>query len=457
MKKIAILKILLYTLVLVIIFLLFWKVFYPNWSYITEWLYPSETDKNAKSLQLIFSVIGGLVIIAGLYISYKRVYSIEKSVRIQQKTLKGQNKIIENQTIEIELSRKSQINEQFKIAVEHIGNSNQAVVNGGFIELVFIAEEDPKKYAEIVHKLFCSYLRSESSMKKEDIQIDYYLAENILKFLFNSTILKSKKSDLSNLNFKKCSFEKIQFENVDFSECYMPLKLKDSSFINCIFNNTKFVNTNIKLNFFKAFEKEVNEVKKIGTLSNVKFENCEGNHIYFHYYDLTNIKFIGCDNLSMIKFSHCFLHNITGNIIYSGSQHFFSEFVNINFPNKANHIEFYGCDFQSIDLSDSEISNCEIAYCKFTNIITESRSNSLKFSDNRILEPRFNPKTYYRISFVPIIEFLKISTKFEIENHPFFKYIIGKIYVGNTSDVFISQVIEKYKTNLKEMDIVPDL
>ena len=286
-------------LICIILLLLFWNLIGSNWQVLTEWLYPKETDKNARSLQLIFSVIGGIVIILGLYLSYLRVTSLEKSVRIQQKTQKGQNKIIKNQTTEIELSRKSQINEQFKIAVEHLGNSNKAVVIGGLIELIFIAEEDPEKYAEIVHKLFCSYLRSEASMKKENIDVDFYLVENILKFLFNSTILKNKKSDLSNLNFKECSFENIEFKNVNFSECYMPLILKNCTFENCCFNNAKFINPNIKSRFIKAFKKESDEANKVGILLNIKFKKCKGSLVYFYFYDIINIEFIDCDNFNM--------------------------------------------------------------------------------------------------------------------------------------------------------------
>ncbi|WP_157491975.1 pentapeptide repeat-containing protein [Gelidibacter mesophilus] len=438
---------------LLILILIFGKVLGSNWQYLTQWLYPNETDKNAKTLQLIFSIAGGIVIIAGLYISYKRVASTEESVRIQQKTLIGQNKIIENQTTEIELSRKSQINEQFKIAVEHLGNNNQAVVIGGFIELVFIAEEDPEKYAEIVHKLFCSFLRAEASKEKEIVNIDYYLVDNIISFLFDSNVFDNKISDLSNLNFRDCKFENKNFNNVNFSGCFMPLKIINSSFENCSFNHTKFINPNVKLRFIKAFEKESKEADKMGLIKNTTFKNCTGHPIYFYFYELRDVRFIECENLYINSFSNCFLHKITGSVIYPGSKHFFSEFISVEFPKEAKHISFFCCDFQSIDISKSKMERCEISYCKFFNIITELNQNTLEFKNNRIIELRSEPKTYYRISFVPVREFLNISNEFSIEEHDFFKFSSGKIYVGNTSEEYINQIINGYNSLLKELGI----
>lgn len=431
------------------IILIFSSIISEHWNLFSEWLYPEQKDKNAKTLQLIFSIVGGFVITVGLYISYKRVTSLEKSVSIQQKTLLGQNQIIKNQTKEIELSRKSQINEQFKIAVEHLGNINKSVVIGGFVELVFIAEEDPKKYAEIVHKLFCSYLRSEASLRKNKKDIDFYLIENILKFLFNSKILSSKFSDLSNLDFSECSFESLDFKNVNFSGCYMPSKLHKCSFNECFFDNAKFVNSKIKIRFTKAFEKEIDETKKIGILSDINFINCSGKFVYFYFYELKNVSFSNSINLQQFQFIRCFLHNVSGEIIYTSTNHFFTEFINIDVPKDAKHLGLYCCDFQNNDFQNVSTLLWEVAYCKFS----YNKYQNFSFTMSRIVQPRFEPKNYYSICYVPTNEFLENFTEFNIEEHPFYKYFQGKIVVLRSNSDYVNQIKDKLEDQLNKINI----
>lgn len=446
-------RILLIVVISLLTILIFSSIISDNWNLLSKWLYPEDSDKNAKSLQLIFSIIGGLVIILGLYISYKRVTSLEKSVKIQQEALLGQNRIIENQTTEIELSRKSHINEQFKIAVEHLGNENKSVVIGGFVELVFIAEEDPKKYAEIVHKLFCSYLRSEASLRKKEEDIDFYLIENIINFLFNSSTLRSKRSDLSNLNFRECSFEDLNFENVNFSGCYMPLKLENCFFENCRFDKTKFVNSKIKIRFITAFQKEVDETKKAGILSNVQFSNCGGKLLYFYFYELKDLKFSNCGELQRFQFVRCFLHKIKGEIFHTSTKHFFSEFISVDMPKDVKDLNLYCCDFQNMDFSDTVAESWEVAYCKFT----YSKIGNFIFSRSRIMQPRFDPKRYYRICYVPSKEFLEIHPEFDIKTHPFYNNFEGRIVVGRSNPQYVSQVDEKLLDSIKEFDIKEEL
>ena len=449
-KNIRLLLIVISSLLVILIFSSFIS---ENWTFLSKWLYPEDSDKNAKSLQLIFSIIGGIVILFGLYISYKRVVSLEKSVKIQQETLLGQNKVIANQTTEIELSRKAQINEQFKIAVEHLGNSNKSVVIGGFIELVFIAEEDPEKYAEIVHKLFCSYLQSEASLRKKENEIDFYLVENILKFLFSSLALRNKESDLSNLNFRYCNFENVNFENVNFSGSYMPLKLETCLFNHCRFDKTKFVNPKIKLRFITAFQKEVEETKKIGVLSNITFSNCYGKFIYFYFFELKNIHFNNCENLQRFQFIRCFLHKIKGDIFHTSTSHFFSEFISVDISNNIKDLNLYCCDFQNIDFSGIVAENWEVAYCMFTSIKVEN----FILSKSRIIQPRYYPKKYYRICFVPTKEFLENHMDFDIKDHPFFNNFEGKIIVGKSNPQHASQVKTVLVELIKKFDFLEEL
>lgn len=419
------------------------------WDTLTNWLYPKDINKNANSLKLLFSLIGGLVIIIGLYISYKRVLYTEKSVNIQKDTLITQNEVIKNQTKEIELSRKAQLNEQFKIAVEHIGNKNKAVVIGGLIEMVFLAEEDSSKYAEIVHKIFCSYLQSIASLKLKESELDVYLIQNIIDLLFNSDVLNNKKSNLDGLNFYSCEFKNLNFSNVNFSNSIMPRKIFNCDFNFCVFNNTKFINNEIELRFMTAFSKESNEADKISIIKDVNYKNCKG-HIYFYFSRLSNIDFQECDQLFIISFTNCTLNSVKGKKIFMpGSSHYFTQFSNFKIETDIKHTNYYCCDFQNLDFSEIIIERCEFAYCKFTNLKMENKNKKLDFRNNRIIELRSEPKKYYNINFVPINDFLDISTKFSVEDHPIYKYSSGKVLVGNTNSEYKAQIKKSYENNLR--------
>jgi len=125
-----------------------------------HWAYPSEEDRNGKILQLILNILAGLAVLYGLYVSHKRARAMESGVEKQGEAL-------ENQNIQIELTRKSQIDERFKNAIEHLGSDKEPVILGGIAELNQIATENPAQYSEVVFNILCSYIRTTSSIKKK--------------------------------------------------------------------------------------------------------------------------------------------------------------------------------------------------------------------------------------------------------------------------------------------------
>ena len=74
---------------------------------IAFWLFPNNLDRNGEFVKLILSILGGIGILYGLFISYRRTLITERSVKMQ-------GEAIQKQSEQLELSRKSQIDERFK-------------------------------------------------------------------------------------------------------------------------------------------------------------------------------------------------------------------------------------------------------------------------------------------------------------------------------------------------------
>jgi len=105
-----------------------------------------ETQKyNGEFVKFILTIIGGGFIYYGLLLNARRTKAVEK-----------QNK----------LTRKGQVDERFKNAIEHLGRSTEdAIVLGGIYALHRIAQED-QSYRKTVFDILCSYIRDKTSSLK---------------------------------------------------------------------------------------------------------------------------------------------------------------------------------------------------------------------------------------------------------------------------------------------------
>ncbi|MFC2085765.1 pentapeptide repeat-containing protein [Bacteroidota bacterium] len=91
-------------------------------------------------------IIGGLVILLGVYLTWRRTRAIEEQVEI------GRSEAV---TI-----HKSQINERFNRAVEQLGNTeNLAIRLGGIYALEQIAKDAPEEYFWTVMEVLAEYVR----------------------------------------------------------------------------------------------------------------------------------------------------------------------------------------------------------------------------------------------------------------------------------------------------------
>lgn len=246
-----------YIYVLVILFIIaLLSIAICNLEKISCFLYPDNQDRNGEVVKLTLSVIGGIGVLLGLYIAHKRAMITERTV--------------ENQGKQLEHAQKSQIDERFKNAVEHLGSDKEAVILGGVVELHQIAQENSKTYGEVVFNILTSYIRSQTDctiveskdIKKAVIQtICDYLFKNKEKdnYPFTGYIANLESVNLSSINLDDADMSNINlydsflpsckntnYEKANLRSCvFFDGTIEYNNFINACLSNTRFLFTKI--------------------------------------------------------------------------------------------------------------------------------------------------------------------------------------------------------------------
>lgn len=327
---------------------------------ISFYLFPNNNDRIGELTKLLLSILGGFGVFYGLIISNRRALITEKSVIKQGE--------------QIELGRKSQIDERFKNAIEHLGNEKEPIILGGVLELVQIAKEDREKYSEVVFNILCSYIRSETSIYTKTAN-DFYptVIWTILNYLFkieSKNPFKGLKGDLSSSNLYGQNLDLCDFTDTNFSFAYL------GSISNSIFDDCELGKAEIKTSFFtnnslsgaKLHETsfsmiEFNNIEFRSKKPSVKneliashFTHCKFINVSFDNRDLYQSNFIGC------IFDNCTFRNLS--II--GSKFLLSNFHNCDFTN-TNFIkstDFRGSVFSAVKfnyyLTECNFNGCRI-------------------------------------------------------------------------------------------------
>ncbi|MFL1896234.1 pentapeptide repeat-containing protein [Aquimarina sp. 2-A2] len=311
----------LFTIVSLILIFVFHNQIINSYTDFARWLFPVNSNRNGELFKIVLSVLGALGILYGLYISLRRAKAIEQGVE-------KQGEAIEIQSKQIELSRKSQTDERFKNAVEHLGSEKEPIIFGGIAELHQIARENKNEYSEIVFNILCSYIRTNSNIntnKKTSI------LQTIVDFLFSKSIdnpylgfkANLKNSNLIGINFINANLESANLSNSRLSSFY------NSNLSNTILEGTIFFLSNIenvnftdsKLNRTIFYDTKINDcdfnVYKDystasfieGNIEKVKFENIEVIDWNFIGVKITDTSFIKCKIISTIFSASC-LHNV---------------------------------------------------------------------------------------------------------------------------------------------------
>lgn len=385
---------------------------------IASFLFPSHADKAGELVKLILSVIGGLCIIYGLFISNRRAKATEESVKIQ-----GQ---------QINLSLKSQIDERFKNAIEHLGNGKEPIILGGIAELHQIAKEDSNKYAEVVFNILCSYIRTETNIytKKAD-DFNSTVISTIIYYLFKNKTINPYSlfsANLSSSNLYGQDIHNCNLKNANLSFCYLSqvknsildganlgsAKISGSLFENNSMNGVSLFHAKIHLVTFKNTQFKGNETKNI---MSTFFVNCKFIDVLFDGLDIYKSIFIGCI------------------------------FINCSFNNASiSHVDFWVCEFMDMTLNPDNLTETDFSASTFYDFNINTKVYKLNFSSCSIEESIG--------IFIPVEEKLNRQRKIQTKSDTFFKtdIVLKEYQFGNISEEKVKIIIGKYKELTESKD-----
>jgi len=313
--------------ILIITFILFLLLIYlknidsiiENYDNFSIWLFPKNEDRNGELFKIILSILGALGILFGLYVSLRRAKAIEEGVRIQSEA-------INIQSSQIELSRKAQIDERFKNAVEHLGNKKEPIILGGIAELHQIAKENKSEYSEIIFNLLCSYIRTNSNENK-----NINIIQTISDYLFTNNNINpylSYRANLKKSNLLGIEMTDYNLNNANLSDCILSN-----------ISNSSFKDANLNYSYFF-----------LSHLKNVDFKNVSFYKTAFYDATIENCNFKNNNDHTKISFIECQIKDI--------------KFENL----KIIDWDFIACDIVRSSFNYSEIISSTFSVSRFSNV-----------------------------------------------------------------------------------------
>lgn len=396
-------------------------VYFFYHSEISLYLFPENKDRVGELTKLLLSILGGIGIFYGLIISSRRALITEKSVNKQGE--------------QIELARKSQIDERFKNAIEHLGNEKEPIILGGVSELIQIAKEDREKYSEVVFNILCSYIRSETNINSKTANdfnstvirtIINYLFKIDSKNPFNGLEADLSNSNLSGQNLDFCDFTGANFRfallgsisNSMFDECDLgKAQIKTSFFKNNSLTGVKLHQTSFSMVEFEDKEFKSKTLTKKNELLKANFTHCKFINVSFDERDLYQSNFICC------IFRNCTFNNLT--IIES--KFLLSNLYNCDFTNIEifKSVDFRGSVFNSVKLNDfiseSIFKGCrtdkpENIFIMIEKYIDKSLTINTKIDESFSTKTIFNKCDFSKFTDSDVKEIKELITEIEETN-----------------------------------------
>jgi len=320
------------TLVVVILLGIWMSI--PIWNYenLVFWLFPESQNRNGDFIKLLLSIIGGLAVIYGLYLTLRRSKAMERSV--------------DKQSEQIELSRKAQTDERFKNAIEHLSSDKKPIIIGGVAELHQIALSETKKYAEVVSEIFCEFIRRTTNVYEINREeIDSSVIQIMLDYLFPTSdesigpYYHLKKnlaaSDLRSMNLLNKSIN-----NANFRYAKMP-DITETIFLNSSFNHSVFDNNIIQ----KAV-----------------FDKCDFYNSLFHECTIYYLSFLNNHKWRSTKFLDCIIEYL--------------DMKNCD----IDHTQMFNCELNNCEITDTQIKGCRFVASNIFGLKIQSQSTHFQNS-----------------------------------------------------------------------------
>lgn len=211
---------------------------------------PEDSMLENEYRKTLIQIIGGIVIIVGLYLNWRRIVSTENAITI---------------------SERGQLVDRLSKAVDQIGSNNLSVRIGGLYALKNIGF-DFENYTKQVVEILSSFIRVNSSVDAacdesvpvpHDVQIaldsiihiksdhNEFLDNTIIDLsgcrLMGITIIKKNlkgfdfsRSNLSNSNLESCQIANVEMFKTNFSNCNLSkINIFNAKLKNCVFDNSQ--------------------------------------------------------------------------------------------------------------------------------------------------------------------------------------------------------------------------
>ena len=207
---------------------------------VQSFLFGGANNVNGNYVQLVGAFIGGCIVIYGLFINNKRV---EEQIR--------QNN----------LSEKSLISNRFKDASTLLGSDKKTTLLAGVYSLHQIATEsnasnDKANYVKIVHTLLVELIKDLSLTDPYDEKIMLILLDLVFS---KESIYQQFPSSLNGCRFYNIDFSNLNIDNVSFDNStinnalFRTMNMSNVSFKNVILSNSDFSNSQLKsIDFSKS-------------------------------------------------------------------------------------------------------------------------------------------------------------------------------------------------------------
>ena len=276
-----------YTLIISIILILLFSIWKIPYVFISENLINSMDYKELSTIEndyreLLLKFLGGIILLYGLYLTYRRIKALENNVLI---------------------STEGQITERFSKAIEHLGNEKLEIRLGGIYALERIARDSLKDHFSIM-EILTTFVRENAKLKdKEKLrpsksktqkeQIDEILdfttvkpevdIEAILTVIGRRNWIKEEKNedfklylgvtDLEGANLAKGNYENTMFwqsnlrksnlNEANFSDSILMRANLEGSFV----YNTNFSNCNFRsANLLNCINLTIDQILKSKTV-----------------------------------------------------------------------------------------------------------------------------------------------------------------------------------------------
>lgn len=236
---------------------------------------------------------GGIAILYGVYLSWKRINIAEDNLKATQKSL--------------EISKQEQITERFTRAVDQLGREELEIRLGGIYALEKIANESEEYYSSVI-EILTAYVRKnsgvnlqikEKSLTYEPASIDFQANENANCKKTNSsklpldiqailTVIGRRQKYFSNGESNRLNLQDVYLIGADFKgfhlegACFRGSYLHGTNFIDAHLEGANFAGSHLEWTKFRGAH-----------LEGATFTVASLKHAYFREAHLERSKFFG--------------------------------------------------------------------------------------------------------------------------------------------------------------------